>query len=187
MKKMLVISCVVLFAACNNGTTTDAAKTDSTGAGTAESATKPAMPEMPYTLAQPYQNWQIGDPQHALTVMKGLKGYETGDIAACVASFGDSVSLRFDNYRATLSNDSLKAMFTKDRGDIASMKVTMSDWESVISADKKEEWVTLWYKQVITDKKGKTDSMSVVDDCKIEKGKVVVLDEKIQHFPAPKK
>ncbi|MBL0357692.1 MAG: hypothetical protein IPP72_12780 [Chitinophagaceae bacterium] len=186
MKKLLIISCVALLAACNNAATTDAAKTDSTGAAAAP-AEKKTLPDMPYTLAQPYQHWQIGDPQHAVTVMKGLKGYETGDIAACAASFGDSVSLRFDNYRARLSNDSLKAMFTHDRADIASMRVEMSDWESVISADKKEEWVTLWYKEVKTDKKGKTDSVSVVDDCKIENGKIVVLDEKIQHFPAPKK
>lgn len=186
MKKLLFISCVALLAACNNAATTDAAKTDSTGAA-ATTAEKKSLPEMPYSLGQPYQDWQIGDPQNAVTVMKALKGYETGDIAACVAGFGDSVSLRFDHYRARVSNDSLKAMFTHDRADIASMKVEMSDWESVISADKKEEWVTLWYKQVMTDKKGKTDSLAVINDCKIEKGKIVVLDEKIQHFPAEKK
>ncbi len=34
----------------------------------------------------------------------------------------------------------------------------MEDWESVISKDKKEEWVTLWYSQKWEDMKGKTDS-----------------------------
>jgi hypothetical protein len=64
----------------------------------------------------------------------------------------------------------------------------MDDWESVISSDKKSEWVTLWYKQTVTDKKGHIDSMSVVDDAKIVNGKIVVLDEKIQHLgPALKK
>ena len=63
----------------------------------------------------------------------------------------------------------------------------MSDWESVIAADKSEEWVTLWYKQYQTDKKGVTDSLGVVDDCKIVNGKIVVLDEKIQHLGPPKK
>jgi hypothetical protein len=59
-------------------------------------------------------------------------------------------------------------------------------WESVISEDKKEECLTLWYKQVMTDKKGKTDSVSVTHDCKIEKGKIVLLHEKAQYYPAKK-
>lgn len=185
MKKLLIISCVALLAACNNGTGTDAKKTDSTTV--VESTSTSILPEMPYALAQPYQHWQTGDPQNALTVMKSLKGYETGDINACIAGFGDSVTLRFDGYRDRLSKDSLKAMFTSQRADIASMKIDMSDWESVISADKKEQWVTLWYKEVRTYKTGKTDSVSTVDDLKIENGKIVLLDEKIQHFPPAKK
>lgn len=63
----------------------------------------------------------------------------------------------------------------------------MNDYESVISKDKKDEWVTLWYKQITTDKKGKVDSISVVDDIKIENGKITVLDEKSRKFPVPKK
>lgn len=185
MKKLLFISCVVLLAACNNAATTETKK-DSTGT-TVASADKKTMPQMPYELSEPYKNWQPGDQQHAVTAMKALKGYETGNIAACVAEFGDSVSLRFDGFRAKLSNDSLAKFLTSDRANYSSYKVEMYDWESVISEDKKEEWVTMWYKQTITDKKGKTDSMSVVDDCKIENGKIVLLDEKTQHYPAAKK
>jgi len=186
MKKLLMISCVALLAACNNGAVTDAKKTDSTVTAVENNA-QHALPPMPYALAQPYQHWQTGDPQNAVTVMASLKGYETGDMNACIAGFADSVTLRFDGYRDRLSKDSLKAMFTAQRGDIASMRIDMADWESVISADKKEQWVTLWYKEVRTDKKGKTDSISTVDDCKIENGKIVLLDEKIQHYPAAKK
>jgi hypothetical protein len=56
----------------------------------------------------------------------------------------------------------------------------------VISKDKKIEYVTMWYKQITTDKNGKTDSIAVVDDCKIVNGKIVELDEKIQHYAAKK-
>ncbi len=186
MKKLLLVSCIAWAAAgCNNSGETNAAKADSTGTAV---LVQPAVPEMPYTLDEPYKNWQTGDPQNALTVMKSLKGYETGDIAACVAGFGDSVVLHFDKFRAKLSNDSLKSMFTEDRmKNVASMKIQMNDWESVISEDKKEQWVTLWYKQIWTDKKGKTDSISCVDDAKIENGKIVLLDEKVQHYPDAKK
>ena len=186
MRKLLFISCVVLLAACNNAATTETKK-DSTGTATATPSEKKTLPEMAYTLPEPYKNWQTGDVQNAVTAQAALKGYETGDIAACVKGFGDSVTLRFDGFRAKLSNDSLSKFFAADRANYTSYKVTMYDWESVISEDKKEEWVTMWYKQVMTDKKGKTDSVSVIDDCKMEKGKIVVLDEKTQHFPAAKK
>jgi hypothetical protein len=145
-----------------------------------------AIPEMPYTLDQPYQNWQTGNPQHAVTAMKALKAFETGDIASSVTYFGDSVELRMDNYYSKVSNDSLKKLFTAWRADNASISIKMGDWESVISADKKDEWVTMWYKEIKTDKKGKTDSLGTVDDCKIVNGKIVILDEKIQHLPAKK-
>ncbi len=44
----------------------------------------------------------------------------------------------------------------------------------------------MWYKQITTDKMGKTDSIAVVDDCRIMNGKIVELDEKIQRIPAKK-
>jgi hypothetical protein len=66
------------------------------------------------------------------------------------------------------------------------VKVVMQDWVTVISKDKSEEWVTLWYKQINTLKNGKVDSMNVVDDLKFTNGKIVVLDEKTQKIPAKK-
>ena len=189
MKKLLLFSCIALFAVgCTNNDTKDAKGGDTTKMADAKMTdAKMAVPEMPYKLERPYQNWQTGDPQHALTVMKSLKAFETNDLANCFTAFGDTVEVRMDNYHAVLSHDSLVKMFTAQRGGIASINVKMGDWESVISADKKDEWVTLWYKQIQTDKKGKTDSLGVVDDAKMVNGKIVILDEKIQHLPAAKK
>ncbi len=183
MKQVLVIAFTVFFAlGCNDKSgTTDTKTTDTT-----TSSLPMEKMDYAYTLEQPYQDWQPGDQKHAANVMKSLKAYENGDIDACVAAFGDSVELRFDGYRDKLSNDSLKKMFAKSRGEISALKVKMSDWESVISKDKKDEWVTLWYKEITTDKKGKTDSLSIVDDLKIVNGKITLLDQKIQHFPAVK-
>ncbi len=190
MKKLIFFSCMALaVAGCSNRATKDeTTATDSSGsAATAAAATTSEKLEYPYMLSKPYQNWQAGNQQNAITVMKGLKAFENGDIDACMASFGDSVELRFDYLHTKLSNDSLKKWFTKQRANYASLTVKMDDWEPVISSDKTEEWVTLWYKQIWTDKKGKTDSMSVINDAKIEKGKIVLLDEKTQHFPVVKK
>lgn len=183
MKHALVIAFTVFFAlGCNDKSgSTDTKTTDTTTA----SAPMEKM-DYPYTLNQPYQDWQPGDQKHAVNVMKSLKAYENGDINASVVAFADSVELMFDGYRDKLSNDSLKRMFTKSRGELSALKIDMKDWESVISKDKKDEYVTLWYKEITTDKKGKTDSLSIVDDLKIVNGKITLLDQKIQHFPAAK-
>jgi hypothetical protein len=191
MKQTLIIVFAVFFAfGCSDKSGSSDTKTTDTSTTTTASATSSSPAEKldyPYTPDHPYQDWQPGDQKHAVNAMKSLKAYETGDINACVAGFGDSVEVRFDNYRAKVSNDSLKKMFTKSRGNLTAMKVDMDDWESVISKDKKVEYVTFWYKETVTDKKGKTDSMSVVDDAKIVNGKIVTLDQKIQHFPPVKK
>ncbi|HNN69598.1 MAG TPA: hypothetical protein PKG89_00060, partial [Ferruginibacter sp.] len=92
----------------------------------------------------------------------------------------------FDNFYQKFSKDSLTKFFTEERAKYNSVKIYMGDWESVISKDGKTEYVTMWYKQITTDKMGKTDSIAVVDDCRIMNGKIVELDEKIQRIPAKK-
>ena len=184
MKKLILLGCVALFAvSCNDkGSSTDSKSGDSTK--TADN--KSGKLDYPYTLDRPYQDWQPNDQQHAVNVMKSLKAWETNDIAGAVSYFGDSIDLRFDGYRKKLPHDSLLAEFTAMRSEYKNITIKMADWESVISKDGKDEYVTLWYKQITTDKNGKTDSLAVIDDAKIVKGKIVELDEKIQHYPAKK-
>lgn len=80
----------------------------------------------------------------------------------------------------------MKAMFTSAWSQMASMKIQMKDFESVISKDKKDEYVTLWYVQTTTDKKGKIDSVAVINDLKMSNGKIVALDEATRRFPVKK-
>jgi len=185
MKKILVIALVTIFSVGCNDKTASTASAASDSTNTASTNATEENLDYPYQLDHPYADWQPGDKRHALAVMQSLKAYETGDINTCVAGFGDSVRLLFDGYRGNFSKDSLKKMFTESRDRLSALKIMMSDWESVISKDKKQEYVTMWYKQIETDKKGKTDSLSIVDDAKIVNGKIVELDQKIQHFPPP--
>jgi hypothetical protein len=188
MKKLFFFAGIALVAGCSTPAGKEAAteKKDSmaTAVTTAPAAT---VTDYPYTLEKPWQNWQAGDPQLAVTALKALRNFETGDIAASMVNFADSVELRFDYLHAKLSKDSLTKFFTSERAKYATINIEMQDWEPVISADKKETWVTMWYKQKWTDKKGKADSLNVIDDCKMVNGKVAILDEKIQHFPMAKK
>lgn len=179
MKRLIFFTCIAFFAiSCNN----EADKTDTKAAEPSETVKY----DYPYTLDEPYKNWQPGDQQHVVTVLKSLKAWETGDMEACILAFGDSIDIRFDGFHQKFSKDSLKTFFTNYRNGLSSVNIKMSDWESVISSDKKDQWVTLWYKEITTDKTGKTDSLAIVDDAKIVDGKIVVLDQKIQHYPSKK-
>ncbi|TWV93343.1 hypothetical protein [Chitinophaga pinensis] len=109
------------------------------------------------------------------------------NVAECASYFGDSVRLQLDYFQKVVRHDSLPAMLEQSLADFASVKIEMDDWESVISKDQQEEWVTLWYKQSWVDKKGKADSLAITDDAKIVNGKIVLFDEKIRHFPSGKK
>lgn len=184
MKQLLFVCTMALLASCNDAGTTETKKdSSSTAVSTPE---KKNIPEMPYQLKKPYKNWQPGDPQHAYTVMSSLKGFETGDMAKCMEGFADSVSVYFDNWEGRYSKDSLGKMMSAQRASMNNMRVTMEDWESVIAADKSEEYVTLWYKQVWTDKNGKTDSVACINDAMIKNGKVAQLSEAVRHYPAKK-
>ncbi len=116
-------------------------------------------------------------------VLKGLKAYENGNIEEAVKDFADSVKLEFDGFEAKVSKDSLVALFKRSRSEAKSMTIKMEDFESVKSKDGKEEWVSLWYKEIWEDQKGKKDSVQTMDDMRIENGKIALLNQKVRHFP----
>lgn len=183
MKKLFILVSVTLFMSCNNTGSNESKETKETSATTPEEKVEYAY--LPSDHAP--DNWDRGSQKNLELVLKSLKAFETGDVEGSLSYFGDSVTWSVDNFDQKLSKDSLRAMLTGYRNSLASVKITMGDYESVISKDKKEEWVTMWYKQVTTTKSGVTDSIAVVDDAKVVNGKIVVLDEKSRRLPAKKK
>ena len=176
----MMIACVSIFTiGCNNQASTKEIVADSTAP--AEKIDYAYLPE-----DHPADNWDRGDQKKIAMVLKSLKAFENGNVEESLVPFADSVNWSYDGFDAKISRDSLKAMFTDAWKNMSSMKIHMDDYEAVISKDKKEEFVTLWYKQVTTDKKGKIDSAACVDDLKIENGKITVLDEKTRKFPVKK-
>ncbi len=167
--------CLALFS-CNEATTTTPAA-DSAAAETVQYV---------YTIDHP-DSWEWGSKKNTETALNALKAFETGDIAGGMKYWGDSIRLQFDNFNEKMSNDSVKAMFTQNRANYTSLEIKMQDFESVISKNKEEEWVTLWYKQIGADSKGNVDSMACVDDLKFINGKIVLLDEKTRKLGPPKK
>jgi uncharacterized protein YcfL len=178
MKQLLFALTVLLLAACQQPAATTPIETNSA----------PAVEEnyeYAYTIEHP-NNWSPGKLENVVLALKALKDFENNDMTACAGSFGDSVFVEFSDYEATLSNDSLKAMFSKLRNSRKTFSIKMDDWESVISKDKNTEYVSLWYKEYWTDLEGKTDSMECMDDMKIKAGKIITLNEKTRHLMAKK-
>ena len=152
---------------------------DKTGAkATTADTTKPVYA---YTIKQP-DNWEVGSPKNTAIALNALKAFENKKIDECLSYFADSVDWKSDYVEEKFSKDSLKSFLNGAWNMMASTKIDMHDFESVISKDKKDEYVTMWYVQTTTDKKGKVDSVAVINDLKISNGKIVTLDEAIRHF-----
>lgn len=171
MRKLLTVALMAtIIFSCKNAEETKEVTTDVT---------------YPYSLEKP-DNWDIGSKENTLLVMSALKAFEENKVEDCLSYFADTVKWRADYMDQTLPKDSLRVAMTNLRNSLQAIQVKMGDFESVISKDKKDEWVTLWYTEIVTDKTGKTDSLAMVNDIKVSKGKIVELNESIRHFPTKK-
>jgi hypothetical protein len=68
------------------------------------------------------------------------------------------------------------------RGDMATISKDFDSWMTVYYPDKKDTWVTLWFTERWTGKKGKKDSLYYTDDVLVKDGKIRVYDERIRRF-----
>ena len=170
MKKLsMLFFATALLAACQNKETTATA-------GSSADTTK-----YPYTIKDP-KEWEMNtDPANLLLAMNTVKAFENLDTAALKPFLGDSINLVVDAYEFK----GLKADFIKtaqmEMDKYKSLTITLQDRESVISKDKTEEWVSLWYKQVSETKDGKKDSVNFFNDFRIKNGKVIIWSEYVQH------
>lgn len=174
MKKLLVLFLGgLVFSSCNNpgSSPNEAAKKDS-----ATNTVNTQKLDYPYTIDHP-DNWDIGSQQNTLNVLKSLKAWENKNIDESIKYFADSIHIQFDGIDKTVPNDTLKAMFNQSAATTKSWLIKMQDWESVISRDKNDEYVTLWYRQYRENMKGIKDSVDIINDLKMKDGKIIGLDE----------
>lgn len=167
---VLVFVSGALMMSCNNaGSSTKDATAD-----TSATAVSTATVNYPYTIDHP-DYWEKGSTQNTLNALNALKAWENKDMDASMKYFADSVRVQFDGFDKKISNDSLRAMIAPPPGIDNTVK--MQDWESVISKDKKDEYVTVWYRQYTKNAKGEQDSVDVINDLKMKDGKIIGLDE----------
>ena len=167
MKKLTVILACCIFFACNN------TNTNSTGNS---ASTDTAAVNYPYKIDHP-DYWETGSKSNTLALLSSLKAWEEGNLDESLKYFADTVLLDFNGPEMKLPNDSLKAILAAGKANTKSVTIDMKDWESVISKDKKQEWVTVWYTQHKQTNDGKTDSMAVINDAQFKDGKIIKLAE----------
>ena|SRR5579875_156378 len=183
----LLLFAAATFAACNNSGSTASTGSDTSKTNeTKVASSNTTVSDLPYQVKD-WGDWQPGSMDNLKTALTALKAWENGDVDASLKGFADSVEFRFDNMVTKVSKDSARAMLANERKNTKSMKIDMDDYETVKSKNGKEEWVSLWYKQVWEDNKGKKDSAVIMDDLKMVNGKIAVLDEKSRHLPPQKK
>ena len=179
MKRILFTASIALMViSCN---TKSESKTGDENTASASSSDKIEYAYLPMNH-QP-DNWVRGDQKNVALVLNSLKAWADGNIDECLKYFADSVNIAWDGVDRKVSKDTLKTWFNHDN---ATVQIKMDDYETVTSKDKKDNWVSLWYTQIMTDKKGNTDSVYNMDDLKIDNGKIVVLDQKTRKFPKAK-
>jgi len=173
---LLFLVCFSLLS-CNNQPKPNAEKTDST-------SKKEAL-NYPFT-AKYSLNWQPGNEKNAVMVLNSLKKFIDGDVPGSMEAFADSASFIADKFEFHGRKDSLKALFTSQRAMYASMTVEPDTWITAYYPDSNQTWVTIWYKQSWTDKKGKKDSVYLTDDVLVLNNKIAEIDEKQRMFPEQK-
>jgi len=156
MKKIFVLSAVVLLAACNSN---EPAKTDATSDSVkpVTEATRPAI-KSPYPIGYS-SNFEKDDPKNAETLLALWKTWDNGDLTASKDMFADSVEMHFsDGSSMHSTRDSVVAEAQKVRSTFASAVSSVDAVMALKSVDKNEHWALIWGKEVDTDKKGKVDS-----------------------------
>jgi hypothetical protein len=126
-----------------------------------------------------------GNEKNAVIVLNCLKQYLAGDMKGAIENFADTVEFIGDQFYFKGKKDSLAAILGEECGNMASVSKTFDSWMTTYYPDQKDTWVTLWYVEKWTDKKGKTDSLYYTDDVKLRNGKILMYDEKIRRYPPP--
>ena len=79
-------------------------------------------------------------------------------------------------------------MSQRFRNSVASVQNKVDAFMPLKSTDKNENWVAVWGKEIITDKKGKIDSTNLHEVWRINKdGKADLMSQFSQKNPPPKK
>ena len=174
MNKFYFVLITSSLIACNAGE--DKAKVESMAA-TADSSKKETVAvTYPYNIDYS-SSFEIGDAAQARMLLELWKDWDNNTLAMSGSKFADSVNLNFaDGTNISGPKDSVIAISQRYRDMFSKVESSVSAVIPLKSTDKNENWVTVWGKEVYTDKKGKTDSSFLQETWRFNKeGKVDLL------------
>lgn len=162
----------ITFYACND----QSASTASTEP--AKDTTKPVAPVIDYPYTASYSSsFEMGDPQHAKTILDLWKHFDNNTLDNGVGSFADSVTMQLaDGTVMSGPRDSIIAGAKGYRSQFAAVNSSVDAFVVLKSTDKNASWVNIWGKEVRTDKKGKKDSSQLMESWMLnDQGKVALM------------
>lgn len=150
---------------------------------TASNETSKQQADLPYTKIAKY-DWQFNpDQKNEIIVLNVFKAMENLDHETIGKYTADSLESNIDGVKFNGTREQIMQLNKDFFATLKTLKVVPQDWRSVISKDKSEEWVSVWFSQYWEDKTGKKDSVKVFNDIKLSKGKITAWNEYLQHFP----
>jgi len=169
MKKLLILTVLGAFTACNNDV-----KDESMKSGT-DSTTQSSV-TYPYDILYS-SKFEIADPKYGQAILQLWKDWDNGDLSTHKENFADSVELHFsDGSMMNSVRDSVIAGAQEYRNMFASSTSEVHTVISLRSTDKDQTWALVWGKEIDMDKKGKVDSFYLQETWRFNKaGKADLL------------
>jgi hypothetical protein len=169
-KIFFCLGSAIFLLSCN----ADKEKTAATTETTTDSVAEKSTVDLPYKAS--YSSNFTTDVSDAdlKMVLNSYKEWSAGNIDALITMMGDSVHYdATDGTSSHLPKADLKKLWTTFRDSLSSVTIDMYAWQKMYAADKKEEHVVTWYKEIDTYKNGKIDSATYHDINGIKDGKII--------------
>ncbi len=167
-KLFLCFGSAIFLLSCNSEKEKTAATTETTTG--AEKSTV----DLPYKAS--YSSNFTTDVSDAdlKMVLTSYKDWSSGNFDGLGNVLGDSVVYDANDGKSMhLPKAELIKLWRTYRDSMSSVSIEMYGWHKMYAADKKEEHVVTWYKEIDTYKNGKIDSATYHDINGIKDGKIV--------------
>ncbi|GEM_PF-205160 len=181
MKKIFFFMTAAALTACNSGD--DKAKVESMAA-TDSTKNETVAVTYPYDIEYS-SSFEIGDHNQAQTLLSIWKDWDNGNLANGRDNFADSVEMHLaDGSMVKGPKDSVLASGQHYRDMFSKVVSTVTAVVPLKSTDKKEDWVTVWGKEIDTYKNGKIDSFYLQETWRFNKdGKADLVYQYMQKSP----
>src|SRR5438105_8936931 len=165
MKKILIVACVAVIAACNSKN--EPAKVQAMNSG--PDSTQVDNNNYPYTSDYSH-NFEIGSSKNAMALLQLYKDWDNNTLDNSKNSFAEIDTMIFsDGTMFTGSRDSFFTVAKQMRGQMGTVVDSIHAWVPLRSKDKNEDWVLIWAREISTDAKGKRTTRELQETWRFNK------------------